>query len=193
MNEMIFSEASPLVLVLTLIIAVFLWMEGYRLYRLAVFFLGFMTGFTLSGMVLKLIPAVAVPGLVIQIICGVLVGAAAFLVLKLGLFIAAACAAFLVLSNLLQSLSTIGMVIAFAAAVVAGFVATKADKPVIIVLTAVVGGFAIPSVLLRLLSAMSVDAGFLPPESSFIWIIVKVVVAGLGIAIQFSKNRDDDR
>ncbi len=192
MDKMIFAEASPLVLVLMLIIAVFLWMEGYRLYRLAVFFLGFMTGFTISGMVVKLIPTVTVPSLVIQIICGLIVGAAAFLVLKLGLFIAAACASFLVLSNILQSLSTVGMIIAFAAAVVAGFVATKADKPVIIVLTAVVGGFAIPSLLLRLLSVMSVDTGFLPAEKSFIWVIVKIVFAGIGLAIQFSKNKEDN-
>lgn len=186
------SGASPLVLVLALIIAAFLWMEGYRLYRLAVFFLGFLTGFTLSAMILKLIPSIPAPALVVQVVAGLLMGAASFMVLKLGLFIAAACASFLVLSNILHSLSTVGVIIAFAAAVVAGFIATKADKPVIIVLTGIVGGFALPSILLQLITLLPYDTGFLPPERSLVWIIVKVLLSGIGIAIQFSKVKDKD-
>jgi len=192
LNIINLSEASPPVLVLVLIIAVFLWIEGYRLYKLAVFFLGFMTGFTLSAFILKYISAVPVPGIIIQVVVGLALGAASFLILKLGLFIAAACAAFLLLSNLLHSLGITGTVIAFAAAVVAGFVATKADKPVIIVLTSIVGGFALTEVLYRLVLLIPYDTSFLPPEKSIIWLIVKALVSAVGIAVQYSKVRDED-
>ena len=192
MNIMNLSGASPIVLILALIIAVFLWIEGYKLYRLAVFFLGFITGFMLTGMVAKFIPSMPVSVLIFQIAAGVLLGALAFFVLKLGLFIAAACAAFIVLNNILQSLGTAGMIIAFAAAVVAGFVATKADKPVIIALTGILGGFAIPSIFIAILGIIPYDTGFLPPENSFIWLAVKVVLSAVGIVIQFSKDKGED-
>ena len=187
-----FSDASPVVLCLILVIAVFLWLEGYRLYRLAVFFLGFITGFTLCGMVLKLITALPVPGIIIQIIVGLAVGAASFFVLKLGLFIAAASAVFLILNNLLQSLSMVGVVIAFAAAVVAGFVATKADKPVIIVITGLIGGFIIPDVVLQLIKIIPYDTSFINGVSPIALLIAKALLAAVGIAAQFSKTKEED-
>ncbi len=187
-----FSDASPVVLVIMLIISVFLWIEGYRLYKLAVFFLGFIAGFSLSALILQAVPSLPVPGIVIQVVVGLALGAASFLILKLGLFIAAACAAFILLSNLLQSLGMAGTVISFAAAVVAGFVATKVDKPVIIVLTSIVGGFAIIGVLLQLIKALPYDTSFLPAEGTIVWLIVKVLVSAVGIAIQFSKVKDED-
>ncbi len=187
-----FSDASPVVLVIMLIIAVFLWIEGYRLYKLAVFFLGFIAGFSLSGLILNSVTGLPVPALVIQVVVGLALGAASFLILKLGLFIAAACAVFFLLNNLLQSLGIVGTVISFAAAVVAGFVATKADKPVIIVLTSIIGGFAITGALLRLIMLIPYDLSFLPGEGSIVWLIVKVLVSAVGIAIQFSKVKDED-
>ncbi|MCR4589222.1 MAG: hypothetical protein K5668_00180 [Lachnospiraceae bacterium] len=192
MENISLAGASPIVLILALIIAVFLWMEGYKLYRLAVFFLGFITGFMLTGMAAQFIPTMPVSILILQIAVGLVLGAAAFMVWKLGIFIAAACGIFLVLKNILASLETVGMVIAFAAAVVGGFVATKADKPVIIIITGIVGGFAIPTILLQLMSFIPYDMGFLPPQSSFIWIIVKVVVSAAGIGIQFSQAKESD-
>ncbi len=187
-----FSDNSPLVLVLLLVISFFLWIAGYKLYKLAVFFLGFMAGYTLCGMAGTLFPAPPVPFVIIKVIVGIALGAAAFMILKFGLFIAAAFAAFMILSTLLKSLDTIGMVIAFAAAVVAGFVATKADKPVIIVLTGLLGGFMIPRVLLSLIKAFSLELSFLPENNSFIWIIAGVVMAAIGIAIQFNQDKERD-
>ena len=192
MDKLSLVGTNPILLILAMIIAVFLWMEGYKLYKLAVFFLGFITGFTLAGMITNYIPTIPFPVLIIQIAAGLLLGASAFLIWKFGLFIAAACAAFMVLSNLLSSLGTIGMIIAFAAAVVGGFVATKADEPVIMVLTGIVGGFAIPSIFIELLAFIPFNIGFLPPENSFIWLIVKLVLSAIGIGIQFAKNKEED-
>lgn len=192
MDKLSLVGTNPILLILAMIIAVFLWMEGYKLYKLAVFFLGFITGFTLAGMITNYIPTIPFPVLIIQITAGLLLGASAFLIWKFGLFIAAACAAFMVLSNLLSSLGTIGMIIAFAAAVVGGFVATKADEPVIMVLTGIVGGFAIPSIFIGLLTFIPFNIGFLPPENSFIWLIVKLVLSAIGIGIQFAKNKEED-
>ena len=192
MDKLSLAGSNPIILILAMIIAVVLWMEGYKLYKLAVFFLGFITGFTVAGMITNFIPDIPVPSLVIQIAVGLLLGASAFLIWKFGLFIAAACAAFMVLSNFLESLGTIGMIIAFAAAVVGGFVATKADEPVIMVLTGIAGGFAIPSIFIELLAFVPFNTGFLPPEDSFIWLIVKIVMAAIGIGIQFAKNKEKD-
>ena len=190
---MFLNNASPIVLVLALIIAVFLWGAGYKLYRLAVFFLGFIAGFTISGMITKLIPDIPIQAIIIQILCGLAVGAVSFLVLKLGLFVAAACATFLVLNNLLQSLEITGLIIAFAAAVVAGFIATKADKPVIIVLTGILGGFAIPMVLYQIFEIMPFDIPALPPQNSLILYIVKIALSLVGIIIQFAQTKEEEK
>ena len=186
------ADTSPAVLILLLLVAFFFWVEGYRLYKLAVFFLGFMAGYTLAGMAERFVPAPPIPFIIIKILCGLALGAAAYMILQFGLFIAAAFAAFMILSNLLDPLKTVGLVIAFAAAVVAGFIATKADKPVIIVLTGLLGGLMIPKLLLHLADAFSVELSFLPSRNSFIWLIVSAVLAAIGIAIQFSKNKESE-
>ena len=184
-------DSSPIVLGLSLVIAVFLWAEGYKLYKLAVFFLGFIVGFTVSGNIIKLIPTFPWQSFIVQIICGLVLGALSFLVIKLGFFIGAACAVFIVVNPLLSPLGVIGSVIAFASAVVAGFIATKADEPVIILLTSVVGGFMIPAILLKILILSPYDVSFLPGENSIVWLIVKVILSAAGVGIQFMKQRDD--
>ncbi len=187
-----FSDSSPVALIILLIIALFLWGAGFRLYKLAVFFLGFMCGFAISGLAGTLFPAPPVPFVIIQVIVGLAVGATAFLILKLGLFIGAAFGTFLILSNVLQSLETIGIVIAFAAAVVAGFIATKADKPVIIVLTGLLGGFMIPQVVSRLIRILPIDTSFLPGEKSVVYLIIGAFLSALGIALQFNNSKEED-
>lgn len=188
------SDTSPLVLVLALIVAFFLWGAGYRLYKLAVFFLGFLAGFTLCGGIINtFLPAPPIPGIIIQVVFGLAVGAVSFLVVKVGLFVAAACAVFMILSGLLERLGMAGLIIAFASAVVAGFIATKADKPVIIVITGILGGFAIPMILYRLAGTASFDTSFLPPERSLVVIAVEVVLSVAGILIQFASNREKNK
>ena len=189
MNEIL--DSSPIVLGLSLVIAVFLWAEGYKLYKLAVFFLGFIVGFTVSGNLIKLIQTFPWQSFIVQIICGLILGALSFLIIKLGLFIGAACAVFIIVSPLLTPLGTIGMVISFASAVVAGFVATKADIPVIILLTSAVGGFLIPAILLKILILTPYDVSFLPGENSVVWLITKIILSAAGVGIQFMKQRDD--
>ncbi len=190
----ILSDTSPLLLVLALIVAFFLWGAGYKLYKLAVFFLGFLAGFTLCGTLINAFwPAPQIPSMIIQIVVGLAVGAVSFLVVKVGLFVAAACAVFMVLSGLLERLGMAGLIIAFASAVVAGFIATKADKPVIIVITGILGGFAIPMIIYRLAGAVSFDTSFLPPERSLVVIAVEVVLSVAGILIQFASNRDKNK
>ncbi len=186
------SDTSPIVLVIALIVALFIWGAGYKLYRLAVFFLGFLAGFILCGTVVKLVPSPPVSVIVIQIAVGLAMGAASFFILKLGLFIAAGCAVFFVLNNLFQSQSmgSVGLIIAFAAAVVAGFIATKADKPVIMVFTGILGGFAIISILYKIALILPIDTSILPPERSLVVIAVKAVLALAGIGIQFAVNRE---
>ena len=188
------SESSPIVLGLSLVIAVFLWVEGYRLYKLAVFFLGFIVGFMLCGSVLKLFPPLPWPNIITQVAFGLLVGAASFMIVKLGLFVAAACAAFLVVNNLLSSgsLGVAGLAIAFACAVIAGFIATKADEPVVIILTGIVGGFAIPTILLKIAALIPYNTDFLPGERSVFWLIVKVALSVAGIGIQFLKKKSKE-
>lgn len=190
MNEIL--DSSPIVLGLSLVISVFLWAEGYKLYRLAVFFLGFIVGFTVSGGIIKLIPSFPAQAFIAQIICGVVLGALSFIIIKLGFFVGAACAVFMVTNSLLKPLGTIGMVIAFASAVVAGFVATKADEPVIILLTSIAGGFMIPAILLRIIMLTPYDVSFLPRESSVVWLIVKIVLSAVGAGIQFAKKKADN-
>ncbi len=186
------ADTSPVVLILLLFVAFFFWVEGYRLYKLAVFFLGFMAGYTLCTMAEKYLPAPPIPFIIIKVLCGLALGAAAYMIIKFGLFIAAAFSAFMILIGVLEPLKTVGMIIAFASAVVAGFIATKADKPVIIVLTGLLGGLMIPRLLLYLASAFSLELSFLPPARSYIWLIVSAVLAAIGIAIQFSKNKESE-
>ncbi|MBQ6967257.1 MAG: DUF4203 domain-containing protein [Lachnospiraceae bacterium] len=187
----ILSDTSPLLLVLALIVAFFIWGAGYKLYKLAVFFLGFLAGYMLCGTAISTFwPAPPVPSMIIQIVVGLAVGAVSFLVVKVGLFVAAACAVFMILSGLLEKLGMPGLIIAFASAVVAGFIATKADKPVIIVITGILGGFAIPMILYRLAGVVSFDTSFLPPEKSIVVLAVEVVLSVAGILIQFVSNRE---
>ncbi len=187
-----FTDSSPLALVIILIIAFFLWGAGFKLYKLAVFFLGFLFGFTASGMAGTLFPSPPVPFVIIQVIAGLAVGFVAFMILKLGLFIGAAFGTFLILSHVLERLGTVGLVIAFAAAVVAGFIATKADKPVIIVLTGLLGGFMIPQIVCRLAGSLPFDTSFMPPQNSMIYLLSGAFLSALGIALQFGSNKDKD-
>lgn len=71
-----------------------------------------------------------------------------------------------------------------AASVVIALLAMKLNRMVIVILTAVVGGFAAVNFFIRLIDVFPVDLSAFPAESSQIWLWAKIFMSAAGVGIQ---------
>ncbi|MCR4689902.1 MAG: TMEM198/TM7SF3 family protein [Lachnospiraceae bacterium] len=198
--QMRFEGAA--VYIVMMIVALIICFEGYRLYRLALLVIGFVTGYTqitvILGYFINLTDSRQI--LLIRVVAGLICAIASAAVVKVGVFLA-------VYSFVKESLATgIAMyvltllgkedqippfllplvvnILGLAAAYVIAKLTTKFLQPVIIVLTAAVGGFCVVNLFLTVLPVLLGTDTFSPPPSSMIWTFARLGFTVVGILVQ---------
>ncbi|MCR5419104.1 MAG: TMEM198/TM7SF3 family protein [Lachnospiraceae bacterium] len=197
---------GPVLCGVMILLSLLICFEGYKLYRLALLCMGFAVGFSLTHKVLEAlkVPLSAQQFLMAQTIVGIICAVISASLVKIGVFLiayyfvkhslAAPIAAFVLglageklsIPNFLTPIltSVIGLVAAFWIA----RLTADSLRPVIVILTAAVGGFALINYLVALFPVFPYDLSFMPPEGSMIWMGAKVFVTAAGVGIQGLKD-----
>lgn len=191
MQELFNGVQGQLVMVILVISLVFYLLQtlfGYKLFKISCAVVGFIAGFALgiyiSG---SLIHLTGVWPPIIGVLAGILIGFLAYKLFLVGLFILVFLIAF-GLASLIPfpdsntAWHVVSIVIAAAIAVIAGILAVKFQKIVIIVITAVGGAINSVSVfeeMTNVLSGSPLYAG-----------IASAALAAVGLLVQFLMNRE---
>ena len=71
-----------------------------------------------------------------------------------------------------------------AVSLIIALVATKAFRAVIVVITAVIGGFGAVSFFQQLLPVFPTDLSFFPAATSQVWVLAKIFLSAAGVGVQ---------
>lgn len=189
-----------LLCVVMMLVAGYICLEGYGIYKMALSVIGFCVGFSRIHPYLEKMNLGSETMLMIQAIVGLICGALAVFYVQVGIFLAAyhftqANLAAVCTAALAERLSVPQIVYPVFAAVVGvglgvlcGFLAAKAQRPVIVILTAVIGGFATVNFFLQMLPQFPVDMHFLPDETHPLWVFAKLFLSAAGVGVQGLKE-----
>ena len=184
-----------------LLCMLYLCFRGYKLYRVALFILGFLAGYVLSGSLLSLLgdKVPADKSHLIMLIAGVVLGILSSTIVNLGVFFAVFHFVRYVLGGPIATvvigflekkvtipaflLPTLTGIIGFAAALLLARLARRFLAPVIRVLTAVTGGFYAVDAALLILAALLPEM-VLPARGSLLVTGAKLILAAAGIFVQ---------
>ncbi len=190
---------GPLFYVLGIAIAFYCCMEGYRIYKMILGGLGFVLGFRSGFMIFtglgfageELLMAETFMGLILMVIAykiflaGVFMAAFGFATSNLPMYVEA-----FLEERAGHGLPAADFAIA-AAAIVLSFItaklAVKMTRPVLVCLTAVVGGFAAINFLVMLIPVFPYELDF-PPASSAVWLFSKLFLSAAGVGVQGIKD-----
>ena len=170
------------ILCIMLAACAFVCLEGFRLYKLILEVAAFIFGFRYAHDYLwALIPNDEVL-LMIEVAAGLILAVMSYklYLLGVGLFVYQ-----FARENLRDFFDgPFAIIMCFVASVVIAYLATKANRMVIVVLTAVVGGFSMVNVFIKLIPVFPVDLSFFPPASSIVWYVAKIFLSAAGVMIQ---------
>ena len=193
--------SSALIYAAMMLVAVIICFEGYQIYRVALMVIGFCVGYGRAHLLLagtqltdeQMLMAQAVAGILLAILAGYLV--------HVGIFIAAyhfaqanltALLAPILLEKvdvprLLEPIATrlAGVLIA---ALVA-WIAVKSERLVVVILTAVIGGFATVNFFLEMVPTFPIDVSFFLKAPVIVYVIAKLGISAAGVGIQGIKKR----
>ena len=188
--------SNALFYVALMLAAAIICFEGYRLYKLALIVLGFYIGYSRSHVLLAGMELTSEQQLIGQAIAGILLAVLAGTLVHVGIYIAAYHFAQTNLAGLLtpillqhvevpKLLEPIATRIAavLIAAIIA-WLAVKSERVVVVVLTAVIGGFAMVNFFLKMVPVFPVNIGFflkLPPMA---FVIAKIGISAAGVGVQ---------
>lgn len=188
--------SSALMYALLLVAACFICFEGYRIYRVALMAIGFCVGYSRAHLLLDGWQLTDEQMLMAQAIAGILLGLLAGVIVHAGIFIAAYhfaqvnCSAMLTamllervdVPKLLEPIASrlAGVLIA---ALIA-WLAVKAERLVVVLLTAVIGGFAIVNIFLNMVPVFPVDVSFFLSIPTVFYSIAKVGISIAGVGVQ---------
>ena len=191
---------SVLIYALLMLAATVICFEGYRIYKVALMMIGFAVGYSrvhglISGMQLtdeQMLMAQTIAGL----ICGVLAGA----VVHAGIFIAAYHFAQANLSAIFVALLAEKVNVApilepiftrlagVAVAALIAWLAVKSERPVVVILTAVIGAFAAVNFFFEMVPVFPVDISFFLRIPAVVISGIKVALSAAGVGIQGVKK-----
>ena len=170
------------ILCIMLAICAFVCLEGFKIYKLILNVAAFMFGFRYAHDYLwAVIPNDEVL-LMAEVAAGLILAVLSYKIylLGLGLFVYQ-----FVRENLRDFFDgPFAIIMCCVVSIVIAFLATKANRMVIVVLTAVVGGFSMVNVFTRLIPVFPVDLSFFPPASSIVWYVAKIFLSAAGVMIQ---------
>lgn len=193
--------SNALVYAALVLAAVVICFEGYQIYRVALMAIGFCVGYGRAHLLLagfsltdeQMLMAQAVAGLLLAILAGYLV--------HVGIFIAAyhfaqenlaAVLAGMLLqqANVSKFLEPIATRLAGAliAALVA-WLAVKSERLVVVLLTAVIGGFAAVNFFMEMVPVFPVDVTFFLKVPTAVYVFAKLGISAAGVGIQGIRKR----
>ncbi len=185
--------------------AVYICLEGYGIYRFALSAIGFAVGYRHSYEIMNFFNIStdtmdAEKILMIEVGAGLVVAVLTYTVVKAGIFIAAYHFAQANLSAFMVSLVAekvevpellfpiFAKIVGVAAAVLVAWLLTKSERIVVIVVTAVVGGFAAVDFFRQMLSGLPMDLDFMNAVPEIVWVIAKCLLAAIGVGVQGTKK-----
>ncbi len=190
---------GPLFYVIGIAIAFYCCMEGYRIYKMILGGLGFVLGFRLGLQIFtrlgftgeELLMAETFLGLILMVIAykiflaGVFIAAFGFAASNLPVYVEA------FLKERVEHVFPVTGFTVTAIAIVLSFItaklAVKMTRPVLVCLTAVIGGFAAINFLILLIPVFPYELDF-PPESSVVWLLAKLFLSAAGVGVQGVKD-----
>lgn len=188
--------SNALIYAVLMLVAALICFEGYRLYKVALMVIGFCVGFSRSHGLLAGFELTDEQMLMAQAIAGIALGVLAGVMVHVGIYIAAYhfaqthLAAILTpmllqrvdVPKLLEPIATrlAGLLIA---ALIA-WLAVKSERLVVVVLTAVIGGFAAVNFFLKMVPVFPIDIGFFLKLPAIVYVIAKLGISAAGVGIQ---------
>ena len=169
---------------------------GFRIYKLALALIGFAVGFSRSQYWLSYLTLPETTTLILQLVIALLCAVLSWCFVRLGIFIGAYHFAQLHISAILTSLLAQQLDIPdiayplFSTAAGAGiawlcaYLAVKAERPVVVILTSVLGAFAVVEILRWLLPFLPADAQAILQLPEAVFLAAKALLALAGIAVQ---------
>lgn len=187
--------------VVCMLVAGFICLEGYGIYKAALSAIGFCVGYSHAHNLLAGMGLSSEGMLMIQTIIGLVCAVLAVLYVQIGIgiavyhfvqnnlaaILAAALAEKLSIPQFLYP--TFAALVGIAAGIAGGFLAMKATRPAIVIVTAVVGGFAAVNFFVQMIPQFPVDLHYLPGEESPVWTFAKVFLAAAGVGVQGIKEQ----
>ena len=192
-------KSGPLFYVIGIIIAGYCCMEGFKIYKMILGGMGFIFGFTLGHDIFarfgwgdeQLLMAETFLGLILMglaysiFLAGVFIAAFQFGLSNFPIYVESYAGKWLNFGNVINTV--IVTVISVILALIVAKKAKEMTRPVIVCLTAVIGGFAIVNYFLGLIPLFPYEVT-LPPPSSPIYLGAKVFLSMAGAGIQGIKD-----
>ncbi len=186
--------SGPLFYLILFGAAAFCCFSGYRVYRAVLAVLAFSVVFVLSATILRITGLNSQMGttelLLLELGLGLAAGFLAWKVFLVGVF---AAGYFLGVQHLPRFFDGIYRpVVSSMGAGFAGYLCVRATRMVIIVLTAVIGGFTMVNALVELAGCFPESLPFtLPPANSLIWLAGKALFTFMGVMVQKKSRKKD--
>lgn len=172
-------ETQTIVLIVSLIVGFLACFMGYRLNKIVVMIVGFYFGYQLGVTFLPQIISDSAIIPIISVVIGLVIGFAAFNMYLLGIFILCFFLAYTICDSFIDA-QFLKIIIGAVAGVIAGLIGVNFVRPIMIVLTSLVGGFLIASSGLDLLNI----------DNNVIYILIGLILAVLGALAQF-RNKEE--
>lgn len=189
-----------------IVAALVICFEGYRIYRMALLLMGFAVGYTQAHFFLDFIHSTAQGELklMIQAVIGVVCAILSSSVVRVGVcfsaYFFAKYALAVPIADFVMDLikkkadipellipaitSAIGLIAAYYIAKLA----VESLRPVIVILTAAVGGFSLVNSFIGMIPYFPYDLSFMPGAGNVIWTAAKLFLTGAGVGIQGIKD-----
>ena len=191
-----------------IVAALVICFEGYRIYRMALLLMGFAVGYTQAHYFLDFIHFTAQGELklMIQAMIGVVCAILSTSVVRIGVFLSAyffaKYALAVPIANFVMDIikervaipQLLTPVITSAVGLLAAYfiakLAVESLRPVIVILTAAVGGFSLVNSFIGMIPYFPYDLSFMPGAGNVIWTAAKLFMTGAGVGIQGIKDED---
>ena len=189
-----------LVYALLMLAAGYICFRGYKIYKLSLALIGFAVGFTRLQPYLEMLGLSEGTMLIVQVVTGLVCAALAWSFVRIGIFFAVYHFAQDKLAQLLATLLAqklnlpellwplFGIVAGAVIAWLIAWLAVKSERVVVVIVTAVVGGFAavefLLAVLQRLPEEWSASVAAVAALPAAVWLVAKCLLALSGVLVQ---------
>ena len=174
-------RGAPL-LCLMMCVYIFICLEGIKIYKMLLLFSAFVFGFKYTHDLLwARIPSDEML-LMLEVIVGLALAVLAYKIYLAGVGMLAYQFARENLKDFFDG--PFAVILCFIVSVLIALVAMKANRMVIVILTAVVGGFAAVNVFIQLIPVFPVDLSGFPAANSAVYTFAKIFLSAAGVGVQ---------
>lgn len=183
-----------------MILAVIICLEGYGIYKAALLVIGFAVGYSHVGKYFDLTSFSDEKRLMIQCATGLVVAVLAGVFVKIGIFIAAYHFAQTNLSGIMveflakqlniseEKYNLYAGILGIVVAVIIAYLSMRAERLAVVVLTALVGGFAAVDFFMQMIPVFPIDVSFFDKLPEATWVVLKILLSAAGVGVQGVKE-----